>query len=213
MKTDEVMEKLKMMHDPRKWAGFEELRIGTGFGKDSEGRLDYWAIHYYPSKRNVVRCYELKVSRSDFKHELASPIKRRAGLRLSNEFYFVTPKGLCRIEEIPVECGLMEVGENGEMETIIKAPYRDTHPPTWLFVSSICRRMDKPRLGEFLEFMKEDGKLEMYGHAVTQALQEHIHRWQNFNQGNKEIPDKIADALVAVYHDALDAVEQNKKIK
>ena len=213
LKTPEVMHRLKMSHDPQKWAFFEELRIGTGFGKDSEQRLDAWAIHYHPSKRNVSICYEVKVSKSDFKKEITTPIKRRAGLRLSNEFYFVTPKGLCKIEDIPLECGLIEVDDKGVMETIIAAPFRDVHPPTWLFVASISRRMDKPRLEEFLHFLSEDGKLEMYSAAVVATLKEHIERWKNFSQGNKEIPDKIADALAAVLNDSLDVVEQNRKIK
>ena len=213
MDTQEVMKRLNAAHDPEHWAFFEELRIGTGMTKDSKQRLDAWAIHYHTSKRNVVRTYELKVSRSDFMHELKDPKKRRAGLRLAHEFYFVTPKDMCKIEEIPVECGLMEVDEDGKMHTTIPAPFRDVEPPTWLFLAAICRRLDKPRLDAYTHYLNEDGKLEMYANAITIALQDHIEKWKNFNQGNKEVPDQIADALTAVYHDALDRVEQNKRIK
>src|SRR5207302_8977400 len=38
------------------------------------------------------------------------PLKRRIGMRDSNEFYFVTPAGLVEIAEIPAECGLVEAG-------------------------------------------------------------------------------------------------------
>jgi hypothetical protein len=41
---------------------------------------------------------------------LKHPLKRRIGMRYSNEFYFVTPAGLVEIAEIPAECGLVEAG-------------------------------------------------------------------------------------------------------
>ena len=55
-------------------------------------------------------CYEVKTSRADFLSELKRPLKRRIGMRYSNEFYFVTPAGLISLAEIPPECGLVEAG-------------------------------------------------------------------------------------------------------
>jgi len=211
--TKAVMARLEAMHDPTRWAFFDEMRIGTGYGKDSEQRMDGWAIHYFPSKRNVVRCYEIKVSRGDFKVEISKPKKRRAGLRLSNEFYFVTPKDLVKTEEVPVECGLMEVDEQNNIETIIKAPYRETIPPTWLFLSAICRRLDIKRLREYMHNLEEDKKLETYGHLSMEVVKEHVERWKAFKDGNKEVPDQIAKALEDVYFDIEEAIDLNKKIK
>ena len=52
---------------------------------------------------------EIKVSRADFLAEIKrKPLKRRAGLRLSNESYFVAPKGIIEIDELPPEAGLLE---------------------------------------------------------------------------------------------------------
>lgn len=213
MKTDKVMYALRLAHDPREWAFFEELRIGGGFGKDSEQRFDAWAINYRPSKQNKTVCYELKVSKSDFLNEIRKPRKRRAGLRLSNEFYFVTPKGLVKIEEVPPECGLIEVGEGDTLHTKIKAPFRNTIPPTFNFMSSVCRRFDADRLREFQYYLDVNHRINEEGAACMQALAEHIQRWRNFNQGNKEVPDKIADALEALREDVKDILLQNKRIK
>jgi len=215
LKTPQVLKALSDMHSPKEWAFFEELRIGGGYGKDSEPRIDAWAIHYYPSKRNTVRSYEIKVSRSDFFHEIRTPRKRRHALRLSNEYYFVVPKGLVGIEEVPPECGLMEVYEMSEnsyqVQTKIKAPYRDTIPPTWLFLASVCRRLDRLRLRNWTKEMMEQIDNETYGIAVLMALQEHIDRWTNFSDGNKEVPDQIAEALRAAKYYALEIVEANRK--
>ena len=53
-------------------------------------------------------CYEVKTSRGDFLSELKRPLKRRIGMRYSNEFYFATPAALVSAAEIPAECGLVE---------------------------------------------------------------------------------------------------------
>jgi hypothetical protein len=100
-------------------------------------------------------CYEVKTSRADFLCEMKHPLKRRIGLRYSNEFYFVTPSGLLDVSEIPVECGLIEIGaqakRSGEdhrvfgpetfshfapeheayCRVVVPAPWRDTPGPTW----------------------------------------------------------------------------------
>jgi len=52
---------------------------------------------------------EMKTSRADFLSELKHPLKRRMGMRYSNEFYFVTPATLVSVGEIPPECGLVVV--------------------------------------------------------------------------------------------------------
>jgi hypothetical protein len=55
-------------------------------------------------------CFEVKTSRADFLAELKRPLKRRIGMRYSNEFYFVTPANLLTTAEIPAEGGLIEAG-------------------------------------------------------------------------------------------------------
>jgi hypothetical protein len=66
-------------------------------------------------------CYEVKTSRADFLCELKQPLKRRIGLRYSNEFYFVTPAGLLNTSELPIECGLVEVGVFPEERSLAHA--------------------------------------------------------------------------------------------
>jgi hypothetical protein len=208
----DIISALEAYHTPDNWAFFEELRIGTGYGKDSEQRFDGWAINYHPSKRNVVRCYEVKISRSDYFSEIKNPKKRRAGLRLSNEFYFITPRHMLRIEEVPPECGLMEVDSDLSIKTIIAAPYRDTIPPTWLFIASICRRLDKDRFTNYNRNLVTDQELKMRATVFFRVLADHIKSWRDFDKGNKEIPDKIAEALKNVFYCAEDEVKKSLKV-
>lgn len=130
------------------WAFFEELRIGTGYGGSNiEQRIDAWAMSMWPSKNLTRIAYEVKVSRADFLKEIAAPLKRRRALLYSNLYYFITPPGLVKPEEVPIECGLQEVLDAPEgytsnrLKTIVEAPWRDNPPPPWSFFAAIARRV------------------------------------------------------------------------
>jgi hypothetical protein len=88
------------------------------------------------------------------------------GMRYSNEFYFVTPSGLVDLAEVPVDCGLVEVGRatpeewkrliarhtgffhfdpetRGYCIVKIPAPWRDTPGPTWQLTAAMLRNQRK----------------------------------------------------------------------
>jgi len=187
-----ILNALRHKYPKDQHAFFEELRIGGGFGKDSEQRFDAWAICYYPSKRNVTTCFEVKVSVSDFKVEIRNPKKRRAGLRLSNEFYFVTPEGLLEITDIPVECGLIEVTELGNLKVVIPAPYRDIEPPTWMFMASVCRR----------EIAKEavQSPEKLFWENLAKDVKNEVHAMLNkahfeWSSKNNELVSKVLETI------------------
>jgi len=191
----QIITVLEKSHDPKQWAFFNELRIGTGYGKDAEQRFDAWAIHYFPSKRNVTRCYEIKTSRSDFQSEIRKPLKRRPGLRLANEFYFVVPENLIDPAEIPPECGLMYVSAKGDLKIVVAAPFRDVMPPTWLFTAALCRRLDAERALAAHIRLKGELAIRMAEGATNIALARHLRKWREHNVGSRETPDRIVAAL------------------
>jgi len=205
--SNKVLEVLRNKHNPDEFAFFSELRIGGGYGKDSEQRFDAWAINYRPSKQNKTICYEIKVSRSDFFNEIKKPFKRRAGLRLANEFYFVVPAGMLKVEEIPPECGLMEVHPEGYITTVIHAPFRNVLPPTFNFLATICRRFDKDRIAEFADYKRKLMREKGEATAAITAINNHIERWKSWNYGNKEVPDKIAAAIESLKADIEDIIK------
>jgi hypothetical protein len=147
------------------WLVFPELRCGTGYGKRSEQRIDAWVIHPYPSSGCKRIAFEIKVDRQDFLNELKDPLKRRGAVLYSNQFYFITPPGLVRPEEVPIECGLMEVVDAGRKKPegggwfsagvarspfwfreVVDAPVRESILPTWKFVASLARRILREEL-------------------------------------------------------------------
>src|SRR5215471_5084798 len=70
------------------WLFFRELRVGTGRQNGNAQRLDAFALNTLPHTTMKRVCYEVKISRADFLSELKRPLKRRIGLRYSNESYF-----------------------------------------------------------------------------------------------------------------------------
>jgi len=156
----------RALHPPsNEWIFLREVRIGTGFRRGSLGqlqRLDAFALNAYAHTGMKRVCYEVKTSRADFLGELKQPLKRRIGMRFSNEFYFVTPVDMVKASEIPHECGLIEAGfaEPDIWREIIKrqsgffhydaeakaycvltipAPWRDTPGPTWQLMAAMLR--------------------------------------------------------------------------
>lgn len=144
------------------WLFFRELRIGAGQRTGAAQRLDAFALNTLPHLAMKRVCYEAKISRADFLSEFKQPLKRRAGMRYSNEFYFVTPGGMLDPSEVPVECGLIEAGhaQPEEYQCLLKrqaggfafdleqrtycivtipAPWRDTPGPTWDLTAAMLR--------------------------------------------------------------------------
>jgi len=148
------------------WIFLRELRVGIGYHRNSAQRLDAFALNCYVHTSMKRVCYEIKTSRADFLCELKHPLKRRIGLRYSNEFYFVTPGGLLDISEVPVEYGLIEIelarfGPQNSVQlgrdtfshfapqhqaycrVVVPAPWRETPGPTWQFVASMLRNQKR----------------------------------------------------------------------
>lgn len=211
MDAKQITEALRQFHTPDHWCFMDELRVSNGFVKDNMSRIDFWAIHYLPSRKNLVRSFEIKVSRGDYFHELAVPNKRRPALRLSNQYFFVTPVGLVKPEEVPLDCGLIEVTDTYQLKIVVPAPYREhQHPPTWAFIASLCRRFDKEYFKEWKRKQKERDAEKQYEYVARKLLREHIDKWKNHNIGSREVPLQIAKALESLLIDVEESIETGR---
>lgn len=121
------------------WAFLLELRLGTGYGDAANRYMDAFAMSMWGGLETIV--FEIKISRSDFAHEIKSPSKRRQALAFANQFFFVTPAGMLSKDEVPKDSGLIEVQVDGTLETVINAPTMERIRPTWRFVASVARRI------------------------------------------------------------------------
>lgn len=139
----EVIELLRKRHPQPEWVFFDELRCGSGYAKASQKRIDAWALNCYPSKNHIKIAYEVKVYRSDFLNEMKTPKKRKSAMNLANQFYYIAPVGVIKLEEIPNDCGYIEIDDKQKLKVIKEAPIKEVKDPGWVFVSSLARRTAK----------------------------------------------------------------------
>lgn len=128
-----------------KWACFAELADRTG---GANRFCDLFVVGLWASNQRAI-AIEVKVSRSDFQREIEDPSKRGKWDPLCTEFYFATPTGLVKPDEIPEGCGLFTVSESEGGRFVVKTAKkaRQRPMPTWpiAFAQSIARRCaDRP---------------------------------------------------------------------
>lgn len=114
-----------------RWVRAEHVRNGTGFyGYDSRsGRCsaalrtaDFIAIDTWESKGHEIHGHEVKVSRSDWLHELADPEKAEAFKRYCNRWWLVVPDAaIIRRGELPAGWGLLTI-RGGRLHATHRAP-------------------------------------------------------------------------------------------
>jgi hypothetical protein len=177
MTAEQVTVALRALHRDPEWAFFDELRVTTGWSLDgleqevalekvpsADQRLDAWTMNTWPSRKHICVAYEIKVSRADFRHEIAQPRKRELALRFSHQFFFATPAGLVQVSELPPECGLVEVDEDGKVRVVRDAPVRAMEQLPAGFVASLGRHAARSgrssrevnAMDEELQVLRED---------------------------------------------------------
>jgi hypothetical protein len=90
----------------------EHVRDAAGF--DAGTTIDALAMHLWPSQHHAMHAFEVKVSRGDWRRELAHPEKSAPWLAVVDYFTVVAPQGVVLVEELPDRWGLLElVGPTG----------------------------------------------------------------------------------------------------
>lgn len=127
---------------------FPELRLGSGYCGVAQRRIDLFVISSNAGNETIA--YEIKVSRQDFKHDVEDVLKQRGARLYANKFYYVTPKGLLKVEEIPLWAGLLEIDlekfvndGNYTPREIVPAPLHPKAVPSWGLICSMIRHINK----------------------------------------------------------------------
>lgn len=141
VKSSDIVAALRLRYSPPEWAGFAELRDGTGTMHNRS--IDFWALNCFPSKGFTSVAVEIKVARSDFIRELDNPTKRRPMEANAVETWFATPPGLIQPSELPEGWGLLEYLANGTVRAKHRARQRAQPEFKTAFVASVLRRAFK----------------------------------------------------------------------
>ncbi len=109
------------------WAYMEHVRNNAGFTRKGKTRtIDALALHLWESRGHDLHAYEVKVTRADFRTELASPEKADAWCQLADYFWIVAPRGIVPRDELPATWGLLETSGDGLRVTVQAARLRET---------------------------------------------------------------------------------------
>lgn len=119
------------------WATFFEVANSTGGG--AVRSADAVAMSLYPSRGLRLHGFEIKVSRSDWLHELKQPDKSVAVQRFCDHWWIVTPADIVREGELPPTWGHLILKGNG-LNCAVKAPTLDRDQWEPAFLAALLRR-------------------------------------------------------------------------
>jgi hypothetical protein len=138
-----IRQLLRQRYCPKEWALLEEVRNRTGYGKE-ERYADAVAMNLYPSRGLEVLGFEIKVSKSDWKRELALPDKSAPIQKYCDRWFIVAPEGIVDKNSLPKAWGLMEPNKAGtQLVTRVEAPPLQAVPLDRAFVASVLRNANE----------------------------------------------------------------------
>jgi hypothetical protein len=128
---------IKAKYSGAEWRVWFEVSQGTG--ANSGRRADAVVLNIWPSKKYQLHVFEVKISRADFKNEMADMTKWEAVGKYSDFFWLACPVGLVDPSEVPEAWGLIELTKGG-LRIKKQAPARlDPTSIDRAFASSLLR--------------------------------------------------------------------------
>lgn len=91
------------------WAYVEHVRNAAGFA--ATRTADAIALGLWPSRGHELHGFEVKVSRGDWRRELADPEKAEGWCAVVDRWWVVAPAGVVPKDELPATWGLLESTE------------------------------------------------------------------------------------------------------
>lgn len=139
MNATQMREALRGHWNPEQYLALEEV------GQDSmrQGRrIDMLIVSIWKSRGHYLDAVEIKVSVSDWKAELKNPAKADWWWEHTNRFWLAVPAALVPKvrDDVPETWGLLSVGDDGKVRTIVSAPTRPKCTPLpWTAVVGAMR--------------------------------------------------------------------------
>lgn len=124
------------------FAFLPQVRNGVGFARKKDRTADAIAVGLWPSRGLDLHGFEVKVSRADWKKELADPSKSAEIQRFCDRWWIaVSHENVLAAGELPPTWGLMVLDKRGAMKVIREAPKLDAQPLDRLMMASIFRKV------------------------------------------------------------------------
>ncbi|WP_420584886.1 hypothetical protein [Ruegeria sp.] len=169
--ASDVNRAIKAKYSDQQWRVWFEVSQGTGHHPGR--RADAVVMNIWPSKAYQLHVFEVKVSRADFKNEMADLTKWQAVGKYADFFWLACPVGLVKPDEVPEAWGLMELTKGG-LRIKKQAPAReDPTPLDRSFAASLLRS------GEDLTEAEIEKRVNERAEAATADIKEAAERGYN----------------------------------
>lgn len=148
-----LVEMLRERYPTNEYAFFAELRNGTGWSRGPRS-ADAVAFSLWPSRGLELIGFECKVSRSDWKRELAAPAKAEAIQQYCDRWWVVVsdPK-IVQEGELPPTWGLLAatkgLDQGSKLKVITAAPKLEPKDIDRLMLASMFRNFAESRDADF----------------------------------------------------------------
>jgi len=121
--------------------------VGVNGSWGAAGRCDAIYVGFTSTSGRILVGHELKISRSDWLHELNSPGKADAWCDACHEWWLVVADpAIVHDGELPAGWGLMAPGTSKTRMKVLSKPDRKlNHDPPWQAVRSVMARQDTLR--------------------------------------------------------------------
>lgn len=134
---EDVQKLLKARYAAPQWAYLSQ--VGDQTGAYTSRHADGVAMGLWPSRGLELIGFEIKVSRSDWRRELAKPDKAEPVASRCDRWFIVAPADIVPVLEIPPNWGLIEV-RKGKLIQTKEAVKLDPKPLDRGFLAAILRR-------------------------------------------------------------------------
>lgn len=135
---------IRLAYCQPEWAIFFE--VGNGTGGNARRHADALALNMYPSRGLALHGFEIKISKNDWKRELADPQKAEEIAQYCDCWSLVTAPGIVGAGELPKGWGLIELRAGGKLRTCVAPKQRlrgEVRPLDRSFVAAILRSQAK----------------------------------------------------------------------
>lgn len=178
----------------------EQVPDGTGMHQGHW--IDVAVFDLWPSEGLLRSAFEIKVSRSDFIRELQHPNKYKWVLECFHKFWFVAPKDVIQLEELPVNAGWM--CPRGNKLVVKRHAVQNPNPKLddvllAAFMRAAAKeiaRVNSTTVKDILEKSTEHQLAKLYQEAVTMFTNQRGLRKYEQPKSPEEIVGWLSDATM-----------------
>lgn len=159
-----------------------------GLNGATGGRVDAVYVGFTSTSGRTLVGHEIKVSRSDWLHELDQPGKADLWADQCHAWYAVAPStDIIRPEELPAGWGLMVINPRSKtrLDVKVKALVHKDREPSWQIVRSIMARLDTLQAGELTDVRRN--ALDEARKAVDAEVKKRIEDAGEYSPGGRAL--------------------------